>query len=199
MSSVKRLERRHDFGNWVQSRNSQKVLMYWMCKLTKYLTFVLFNFLLLCFFTTRCRWWRLRVTRLFCHGFRCFRLFDLGRSTSAFSRAVLTILSTKEIHKINTISLCDSRYWYGASASRLAAYLINWVCNPFWIDLLSLTRMHSSRMRTARLLPVSPSIHCSLGWVYLPGGTPPPVNRILDTRYWKYYLAPTSLRAVIRI
>ena len=31
------------------------------------------------------------------------------------------------------------------------------------------TRMHSSRMRTARLLPVSPSMHCS--WVvYLPGG-----------------------------
>ena len=36
------------------------------------------------------------------------------------------------------------------------------------------TRMHSSRMHTARLLPVSPSMHCSLGgvpgWVYLPGG-----------------------------
>ena len=25
---------------------------------------------------------------------------------------------------------------------------------------------------------------------------PPPVDRILDTRFWKYYLAPTSLRAV---
>ena len=33
------------------------------------------------------------------------------------------------------------------------------------------TRMHSSRMRTARLLPVSPSMHCP--WVvYLPGGLP---------------------------
>ena len=43
---------------------------------------------------------------------------------------------------------------------------------------------------------------------YLPGGylprgctcpgTPlPPVDRILDTRYWKHYLAPTSLRAVM--
>ena len=31
--------------------------------------------------------------------------------------------------------------------------------------------MHSSRMRTARLLPVSPSMHCSRG-VYLPGGVP---------------------------
>ena len=30
------------------------------------------------------------------------------------------------------------------------------------------------------------------------GDLPPPVNRILDTRFWKYYLAPTSLRAVIK-
>ena len=27
---------------------------------------------------------------------------------------------------------------------------------------------------------------------------PPPVDRILDTCFWKYYLAPTSLRAVIK-
>ena len=31
--------------------------------------------------------------------------------------------------------------------------------------------MHSSRMRIARLLPVSPSMQCSRG-VYLPGGVP---------------------------
>ena len=31
--------------------------------------------------------------------------------------------------------------------------------------------MHSSRMRTAHLLPVSPSMNCSCG-VYLPGGVP---------------------------
>ena len=37
-------------------------------------------------------------------------------------------------------------------------------------------------MRTARVLV---------------GGNPPPPDRILDTRLWKYYLAPTSLRAVI--
>ena len=44
---------------------------------------------------------------------------------------------------------------------------------------------------------------CS-GWVSAPGGipacngadTPLPVDRILDTRFWKYYLAPTSLLAV---
>ena len=88
--------------------------------------------------------------------------------------------------------------------------------------------MHSSRMGSARLLPVSPSMRCSEegvpAWgvyllrgctcwgMYLPGGcvylpeggylpgylpgTPTPVNRILNTRYLKYYLAPTSLRAV---
>ena len=64
---------------------------------------------------------------------------------------------------------------------------------------LQLTRMHSSRMRTARLLPVSPSMHCSQGgtpdprgctWsrgVYLVGGggtwpgTPSPVDRMTYT------------------
>ena len=36
---------------------------------------------------------------------------------------------------------------------------------------LFLTRLHSSRMRTARLLPVSPSMHCAGGWgCLLPGG-----------------------------
>ena len=30
--------------------------------------------------------------------------------------------------------------------------------------------MHSSRMRTARLLPASPSMHCSRRGVYLVGG-----------------------------
>ena len=30
--------------------------------------------------------------------------------------------------------------------------------------------MHSSRMRTARLLPVSPSMHCSRGVYLVPGG-----------------------------
>ena len=31
------------------------------------------------------------------------------------------------------------------------------------------------------------------------GNHTPPVNKILDTRFWKYYLAPSSLRAVIRL
>ena len=96
-------------------------------------------------------------------------------------------------------------------------------------QMIKVTRMHSSRMRTTHLLPISPSMHCSQG-VYLvwgdlvlggcswsagdlvqggvpgPRGVPgpgwcswshwgtcpgtPPVNRILDTRFWKYYLAP---------
>ena len=35
------------------------------------------------------------------------------------------------------------------------------------------TRLHSSRMRTVRLLPVSPSIHCA-GEGLLPGGVSAP-------------------------
>ena len=92
------------------------------------------------------------------------------------------------------------------------------------------TRMHSSRMRTARSssragIPPrcghgspQPDLSTSpLGvgletppkpdpstfprvWAWRPAmhaGIPcPPVNRFLDTRFWKYYLAPTSLRAV---
>ena len=34
------------------------------------------------------------------------------------------------------------------------------------------TRKHSSRMRTARLLPLSPSMHCSGGGCTCPGGVP---------------------------
>ena len=44
-----------------------------------------------------------------------------------------------------------------------------------FIEFMSSTRMHSSRMRTARWLALSPSMHCSRGvylprWVCLPGG-----------------------------
>ena len=51
--------------------------------------------------------------------------------------------------------------------------------------------MHSSRMRTARLLPVSPSMHCSWG-VYLPGGGPAqvPPREQNDRQVQKNYLAP---------
>ena len=51
--------------------------------------------------------------------------------------------------------------------------------------------MHSSRMRTTRLLPVSPSMHCSWG-VYLPGGVPAqvPPREQNDRQVQKYYLAP---------
>ena len=69
------------------------------------------------------------------------------------------------------------------------------ICPPH--STLDKTRMHSSRMRTARFLLVS--LCTCLGGVPAPGGVPawgctspgtPPVDRILDTRYWKYYLAP---------
>ena len=53
------------------------------------------------------------------------------------------------------------------------------------------TSMHSSRMRTARLLPVSPSMYCAGGRCLVPGGvsapsgggvchSPPLVNRMTD-------------------
>ena len=51
----------------------------------------------------------------------------------------------------------------------------------------NITSMHSSRMRTARLLPVS--LACTVpvgGGMSAPGGsaqTPPPLDRILDTRF----------------
>ena len=40
-------------------------------------------------------------------------------------------------------------------------------------------------------LPLVPGVYPSIQW-----GRHPPVDRILDTRFWKYYLAPTSLRAI---
>ena len=75
------------------------------------------------------------------------------------------------------------------------------------------TRMHSSRMRTACSLtisrgicggnaplpcmptPLPPAMHFPL-LCMPPLPRTPSVDRILDTRFWKYYLAPTSLWAV---
>ena len=42
-----------------------------------------------------------------------------------------------------------------------------------------------------------PARHAGIPPVMHAGIPPPLVNRILDTRFWKYYLAPTSLRAVM--
>ena len=70
------------------------------------------------------------------------------------------------------------------------------------------TRMHSSRMRTTHLLTVSRSAQWGicLGVVCLGGAsaqgdvcpmacwdTPPPVDRILDTRLWKHYHPATTV------
>ena len=66
---------------------------------------------------------------------------------------------------------------------------------------ISLTRMHSSRMRTAcsSSRPGVSTRHPPPGAdiTHLGADIPrdqahPPVNRILDTRLWKYYLAQTS-------
>ena len=85
---------------------------------------------------------------------------------------------------------------------------------PLWTESQTLvkTRLHSSRMHTACSLTVSPIMLCwgggacswgvpASGECLLPGGgggipvcteadLPPPVDRILDTCFWKYYLAP---------
>ena len=89
--------------------------------------------------------------------------------------------------------------------------------NITYLHTRVVTRMHSSRMRTVCSLTMGgvpahggtcPPGICTCPRGYLPrgvpagGGTgpgkPPLVDRILDTRYWKYYLAPTLLRVVPR-
>ena len=93
----------------------------------------------------------------------------------------------------------------------LRFFSVRWI----GISIAITTRLHSSRIHTTHLLTVSSSMHCA-GGCLVPGGclllgvsAPrgsawswgvvvsqhalrqiPPVNRILDTRYWKYYLAP---------
>ena len=66
--------------------------------------------------------------------------------------------------------------------ARMFLSFYNFVLNSMGYFTLSfiitfVTRMHSSRMRTARLLPVSPSMHCSGGVPdrggYLPRGDVP--------------------------
>ena len=109
--------------------------------------------------------------------------------------------------------------------------LIEFTVNCFkeFLQIPNITRMHSSRMHTARsssrllggclpqcMLGYTPPTQalvwrppgCGPGhpparplnlppwvWAWRPPPTPT-VNRILDTYFWKYYLAPTSLRAV---
>ena len=66
------------------------------------------------------------------------------------------------------------------------------------LQILNITRIHSSRMRTTRLLPVSPSMHCSGGtwsWgVHGPGGCTwsgggvPGLGGVPGPRGWGMYL-----------
>ena len=127
---------------------------------------------------------------------------------------------------VQTCSLEDPPQLLLASGGYCSAFLLNNSSVRFTDATLGLfnftskncklKRMHSSRMRTACLLPVSPSMQC------VPGGAAPggfcswrgvsaptegggvsqdatgktPVHTILDTCFWKYYLAPTLLRAV---
>ena len=89
--------------------------------------------------------------------------------------------------------------------------------NFVFVLLTKITRMHSSRMRTGRSLAVCCSLLtegvsapggaggvCSGGCLLrgvcsqgcIPACPPSPVDRILDTHLWKYYLGPTLLRRV---
>ena len=57
-----------------------------------------------------------------------------------------------------------------------------------WLHML--TRMHSSRMHAC------PQFQACAHAMHAPLPHMPPVDRILDTRLWKYHLAATSLRVV---
>ena len=51
----------------------------------------------------------------------------------------------------------------GKQVTFLSKIFCSEFCSWMMKDTTTLTRMHSSRMRTAHLLPVSPSMHCSGG------------------------------------
>ena len=67
----------------------------------------------------------------------------------------------------------------GKQVTLLSKIFCSEFCSWMMKDTTTLTRMHSSRMRTAHLLPVSPSMHCS--GVYLLWGC---------TWSWGVYLVP---------
>ena len=97
--------------------------------------------------------------------------------------------------------------------------------NPLFSTRMHSSRMHTAHS-SSRLLGGSASLHAGLHtfspplpgpgdppqvWAWRPPSQtpqlppwvwawrpPPPVDRILDTRFWKYYLAPTSFWAVMR-
>ena len=86
-----------------------------------------------------------------------------------------------------SFSFCKGLFTHNVLA-RVCYYHLYLMCSFHCHQNNGETRMHSSRMRTARSL--------TMGCVPAQVLPRPPVDRILDTRYWKYYLAPTSLRAV---
>ena len=86
--------------------------------------------------------------------YQCNRCFIGGGSRTCQGTGVWSL----------PIPTCAGKYKAGlfiGQFNKTRDILVNHFCK---------TRMHSSRMRTAGLLPVSPSMHCSRG-VYLPGGT----------------------------
>ena len=140
---------------------------------------------------------------------RCFHGFSSNET-----------LLTKESLQLR--SVCTRRQWY--RLFMLSAQLLKWVaCLPMLLfkhDDKKWQKTHRClQMRTFHCIPVGcvpptrwpylPACSalvgvCSRGRCLVPGSgipacteaDPPPLDRILNTRFWKYYLAPTSLRAV---
>ena len=82
------------------------------------------------------------------------------------------------------------------SVERIVHICLGYYFRLNWLQ----TRMHSSRMRTGRLSPVSPGMHYSRGCTWSGGiwsggcvlvpGVYLSMYCPLWTRFWKYYLAP---------
>ena len=84
---------------------------------------------------------------------------------------------TKNTQGRNWSNMFTEIFFHGTEAIPLPIWTLSNNFRPSiyirYQTMYKATRMDSSRMSSARLLPVSPSMHCSRGGgVYLPGGAP---------------------------
>ena len=83
--------------------------------------------------------------------------------------------------------------WTAPACERVT--LLLWIEIPFDFHACPLPQ---NRFPATHPHACPPTMHAPLPCTFFPcHAHPPPMDRILDTRFWKYYLAPTSLRAVI--
>ena len=118
---------------------------------------------------------------------------NLGYCSSRYAcywNAILLRIITR-MHSSRMRTACSiSRLLWGGGICFSACWDTPWVLasRPPWVWAL---RPHQAR-------PLNFPPGCGPGDLQgMLGYHPPLVNRILDTRFWKYYLAPTSLRAVM--